>query len=266
MALFQIFRGDENELNLVPLHEGYAYFCEDTGNFFIDVSDVAGGRLPVNAYAAQILRNTMSDGSIKEIDIDDIFLRDMVAAVNQGGTGRNTLTVNALLIGNGTDAIKMVGIDVGGVVIGDAADGVKSLSGTGALFAATAGAPEFGLLPIAAGGTNASNVVDARTNLDVYSKTETDNKVSDAVSKAYNVTLLASGWTADANGGYIYDYSNTDLACGREGNVPPVITYTSNFEEYSKIQNAEATAGEGIIFTSLEKPTYDIGLTIIDIK
>lgn len=76
------------------LHEGYAYFCEDTGNLFIDVSNIEGGRLQVNAYAAQVLKN-----KVTEIDIDDIFLKNMTATVAQGGTGHNTLTVNALLVG-----------------------------------------------------------------------------------------------------------------------------------------------------------------------
>jgi hypothetical protein len=49
------------------------------------------------------------------------------------------------------------------------------LQGTGALFAATAGAPQFGTLPISVGGTGAINAAGARTNLDVYSKLETDN-------------------------------------------------------------------------------------------
>ena len=56
MALFKIFRGPEDNLNSVPLHEGYAYFTEDKGNLFIDISNEEGGRLQVNAYAAQVLR------------------------------------------------------------------------------------------------------------------------------------------------------------------------------------------------------------------
>jgi hypothetical protein len=45
MALFKIFRGPEDNLNSVPLHEGYAYFTEDKGNLFIDISNEEGGRL-----------------------------------------------------------------------------------------------------------------------------------------------------------------------------------------------------------------------------
>ena len=108
MALFKIFKGAEEDLNDVPLHEGYAYFCEDTGNLFIDVSNIEGGRLQVNAYAAQVLKN-----NVTEIDIDDIFLKNMTATVAQGGTGHDTLTVNALLVGNGTEALKMIEIAAG---------------------------------------------------------------------------------------------------------------------------------------------------------
>ncbi len=106
MALFKIFRGPEKELNSVSLHEGYAYFCEDSGNMFIDVSNNPGGRVQVNAYAARVLRKYNAEGTvIKEIDIDDLLLNDTIIAVKNGGTGASTLTINALLVGNGTDAI-----------------------------------------------------------------------------------------------------------------------------------------------------------------
>ena len=39
MALFQIYKGLESELNNVTMHEGYAYFCTDSGKFYIDVSN-----------------------------------------------------------------------------------------------------------------------------------------------------------------------------------------------------------------------------------
>lgn len=68
MALFKIFRGPEEQLSSIPLHEGYAYFTEDKGNLYIDISEEEGGRVQVNAYAAEVLRS--KDGDI--IEIDDI--------------------------------------------------------------------------------------------------------------------------------------------------------------------------------------------------
>lgn len=260
MALFKIFRGPEDNLNSVPLHEGYAYFTEDKGNLFIDISNEEGGRLQVNAYAAQVLKN-----DITEIDIDDIFLKNMTATVAQGGTGHNSLTVNALLIGNGTNAVKMVEIAAGQVVIGNSENGVTGLQGTGALFAATAGAPQFGTLPISVGGTGAINAAGARTNLDVYSKLETDNQISGSTTAAYPATLSASGWVLNEDM-YTYTYSNTSLTCGKAGNVPPIISYTSNLKEYSKIDHADASVGVGITFYTKEKPTNDIAIIIIDVK
>lgn len=260
MALFKIFRGAENDLNSVPLHEGYAYFTEDKGNLYIDIGNEEGDRVQVNAYAAQILRN-----DITEIDIDDIFLKNMVATVAQGGTGASTLTVNALLVGNGTDPVKMISISQGALVIGDTTNGVAALTGTGALYALTSGAPTFGTLPISAGGTGATNAANARTSLDVYSKTETDTQVSGATTVAYTTTIPASGWILNGDM-YTYTYSNTSLTCGSAGNVAPLVTYTSNLEEYSKIDHADATAGTGIIFYTEEKPENDIGLIVIDLK
>ena len=57
---------------------------------------------------------------------------------------------------------------------------------SGAFFATTAnGAPEFGTLPIAQGGTGATTEAGVRTNLNVYSKTEADNAF-DAKNSATN--------------------------------------------------------------------------------
>lgn len=260
MALFKIFRGAESDLNSVPLHEGYAYFTEDKGNLFIDISNEEGGRLQVNAYAAQVLKN-----DITEIDIDDIFLNNMTASIAQGGTGRNTLTVNALLIGNGTEAVKMVEIANGDLVIGNADNGVAGLNGTGVLYAATSGAPQFGVAPITVGGTGANNAQGARNNLDVYNKQEVNDAVEESTSTAYSATLSSSGWV-NSGDVYTYSYSNSSLTCGKNGNVPPIITYTSNLTEYSKIDSAEATVGVGIVFTTSEQPEEDIGIIIVDVK
>ncbi len=68
----------------------------------------------------------------------------------RGGTGRTTLTSNAILAGNGASNIKMIA------------------TASGAFFATSAnGAAQFGTLPIAQGGTGATAAATARTNLGV---------------------------------------------------------------------------------------------------
>lgn len=68
-------------------------------------------------------------------------------AIANGGTGATTLTSNAILTGNGTNAINTVAIN------------------SGALYAtSTGGTATFGTLPIAQGGTGATTVVDAISN------------------------------------------------------------------------------------------------------
>lgn len=121
------------------------------------------------------------------------------------------------------------------------------------------------IIPIASGGTGASDAAGARANLEVYSKTEVDNKVSNVSTTSYTATLLSSGWVNN-NGVYEYTYTNSNLKCGEDGTVPPIISFLSNQEEYSKISSAEATAGTGIVFQCTEAPTSNIGIVIIDVR
>lgn len=263
MALFKIHRGPETNLNSQPVHDGYAWFTKDKHNLYIDVDNE---RVQINAYAADVLLQTDITGAvIKEIDVDDLLLKEIAVTVEQGGTGHQSLTSNALLLGNGTDPIKLVSLTTGGVLLSDKVDGVKELKGVGALFAQADKMPEFGVLPIEAGGTGGTTQSSARQKLDVYSKSETDNIVSAATTVAYTTTLSANQWT-NSGSEYTYNYANADLACGKAHNVPPLITYTSNQVEYSKIKHAEATPGTGIVFTMAEQPIADIGLIIIDVN
>lgn len=258
MALFKIFRGNEAKLQSVPYHDGYAYFTEDGQHLYIDVGNNEGDRLQVNAYAAEVLSN-----GVTEIDVDDIFLKTMVASVAQGGTGKNSLTPNALLVGNGTEPVKMIALDEGSIPVANNTNGIQGLKGVGAIFATTEGIPEFGVLPISAGGTGANTVTAARQNLDVYSKTESDTSINEITRKSYSTTLFTNQWV-EANNVFTYTYSNAEITCGKSGDIPPIITYTSNRDEYSKIESAEATPGVGVVFTSQTKPTNDIGIIIID--
>ena len=53
MALFKILRGNATNLSSVPKKDGYAYFCTDTHDFYIDYTDNNGqltrGQLNANA-------------------------------------------------------------------------------------------------------------------------------------------------------------------------------------------------------------------------
>ena len=267
MALFKIFKGPEEGLQDVPCHNGYAYFTEDLGNLYIDIGngDPSTDRIQVNAYFAEELRNIKSDGTVEYISFNDIALKSAVQDIAHGGTGRQTLTPNALLIGDGANALKMVSIGENQVLVGDATSGVKGIDGNGAFYRLLNGVPQFGTLPIEAGGTNATTAAGARTNLDVYNKKEVDDKVDEVTTVAYTTTLTVDGWLAQGDK-FEYTYANTDLKCGKSGDVPPTITYTSNLDEYSKIDKAEATVGVGIVFTTSKKPEANIGIIIIDNK
>lgn len=95
---------------------------------------------------------------------------------------------------------------------------------------------------------------------------EVTEGVNEATSQPYTATLYADNWTGSDDTGYSYNYTNVNLTCGKDGQTPIIVSYTSNKEEYSKIESGEATAGQGIVFQSSEKPQNDIGIVIIDIK
>lgn len=301
MALFKIYRGDSdalpggsNPLDPANLHDGYAYFCADTGEFFIDVDLAEDGtllkRVQVNALAAKKL----SDGTTT-IEIDDIALISNIIDVQHGGTGRNSLTMNAVLVGNGTDTVKLIPADIGaffvetkngqpkfgvlpvgqggigtntlangGILKGNGTGAVTALTGTGALYAATSGAPQFGNLPLTMGGTGGNSAASARNNLSVYSKAEMDQAIANSTTVAYSTTLESAEWATDPAGGFVYTYSNTSLRCGKNHDVPPEVTFTSNREEYNKIDYAMAEAGVGIKFYIEKRPANDIGIIVID--
>lgn len=76
---------------------------------------------------------------------------------------------------------------------------------------------------------------------------------------SYSTTLTPANWTTNGSN-FVYNYSNTSLRAF----VCPIITCTSNTNEYGYINDAEATSGSGIIFTATKKPTANIELIIID--
>lgn len=97
-----------------------------------------------------------------------------VVAVSQGGTGAATHTSNAVLTGNGTSAVNNVA------------------TADGALYATAAdGAPQFGTLPVAQGGTGATTAAAARTGLSVPSKADLGN-VAASVAPVEQSTATAN--------------------------------------------------------------------------
>lgn len=82
MALFKVLRGDESNLP-ATLNDGWAYFCSDTGNFYIDWADDAGNlaRTQVNANYAGKLRYE-DNSSFLEIDPHEIALKDDLIQVD----------------------------------------------------------------------------------------------------------------------------------------------------------------------------------------
>ena len=249
MALFKIYSGTADEFpSNYALHPGYAYFFEDSGELVIDTDN---GRIDVKV--SQLIKTV--NGEVTFVDVDDV----LTAADDNG------LTKNAILVGGENNTVRAIAIAAGSVVIGDATNGVKGINGTGALYATTSGAPSFGTLPISAGGTGATTAAAARTNLDVYSKGETNNKIDEVTTLAYSATLAQASWVQSGDT-YTYTYSNTNLKCGKNGNVPPIITWTSNQDDYNKIDDAQATVGTGIIFTANKAIEGDIGIIIIDVK
>ena len=97
-------------------------------------TDAAGARANLGAAA--------SSHTHPQSDISD------TVSVGKGGTGKTSHTSNAVLTGNGTSAVKNVA----------AAKGAFYSTGANV-------APVFGTLPVAEGGTGATDAAGARTNL-----------------------------------------------------------------------------------------------------
>lgn len=66
MALWKPFRGSRADLDAVPKHDGYVYFCDD-GTLFFDYTDADGNlqRKQINKdYVEQLLNITNNIGHI----------------------------------------------------------------------------------------------------------------------------------------------------------------------------------------------------------
>lgn len=92
---------------------------------------------------------TYADGTTPPLsasNINDIADNVQDLTVPNGGTGVNSITSGAIVMGDGTDPI-------------------SELSGTGAVYALSINTPQFGTLPVNCGGTGAITAAAARANL-----------------------------------------------------------------------------------------------------
>ena len=246
MSLFKVYSGTREEFPPdYPLHPGYAYFFEDDGIFTIDTETERK-----NVAVSEIVKTV--EGGLKSVSTDKLLWTE------------DEPTPDCLIISGENNSMYCMPIDNNSVIIKNKKGMFTGINGAGALYSIASEAPSFGTLPISVGGTGATNAADARSNLDVYSKSEVDAKTAGGVSTCYSVSVKSTDWALSGNY-YIYNYNNTDLKCGSDGKVPPIIRCRTGQESYNKINRATATAGSGIQFRSSEAITGNMLIDIIDV-
>ena len=131
--------------------------------------------------------------------------------VGNGGTGMTTASYkNAVVIGNSS-------------TVTNAMQTVRT--GSGAFYAtAQDGKPQFGTLPVAQGGTGATDAGNARTNLSVYSKSEVDSMLGGRIE-------VVASLPSTGEAGVIYY-------------VGPTGSGSDQYDEYIWSNNAFVKVGE----------------------
>ena len=290
MALFKPYSGTSAELAQVPVHDGYAYFTTDDSKLSVDIN---GTRYSANAKNADGLVD--GNGSLTADGIKNLINNLAINTINITLDNANSRYVGTLV--NPTDGIgdlvKLNFIDSAviedidmyfymndtqyyfGDMLGPVLRKQSHYEGVYLAFHAinTRGIHGFYILNVV-GEESEENL---RNNLEVYSKTEVDNKLADInveTYKPYTITVSSSGWTTDGTtGNYKYVYTNTALKCGSDGNMAPIISYENDstspvssaaLDDYAKIYNAVCTAGVGITFYANAAITNSLTLKILD--
>lgn len=105
MALFKVHRGKEANLPAAK-NDGWAYFCTNTGNFYIDWAD--GGKLTraqVNARCAENIRYIDGDAYV-EIPSSDIASALAKAHTHENGTVLNDISSTDVASWNSKSTIR----------------------------------------------------------------------------------------------------------------------------------------------------------------
>lgn len=110
MALFRIFRCEEEQLNSIPNKEGQVYFTTDEHNLYLDFLNGSSlQRVKLNAHYADALRRIAEDGTIEEITLDNL---DSKYIINDG-TVDDPKVNNSLSVSYGIKSDKFVPLSYG---------------------------------------------------------------------------------------------------------------------------------------------------------
>lgn len=227
-GLLRLFNSSGNPVIVMNDSTGLSiYDGTDSGTstsriFRVNISGDSPNPLPVNQGGTGITSNPSMLVKLGETTADDVFKASPrpgitgTLGVAHGGTGRTTITENALMAGNGTGQFKIIS------------------SANGAVYATSAGGEiKFGALPIAQGGTGSTSAADARTALGAAAaSTKTNASVS--ANSAYSGLTLSNGEIAYLSYKTTYT-SNADISFKVNGNNPESGTYrwSGNFADNS---------------------------------
>ena len=139
--------------------------------------------------------------------------------VSYGGTGNTSLTSNQVVLGNGSSALK-----------------TTSATGTGALYrTSTTGAPSFGVLPVAQGGTGVTSISELQNLVGGGGSSSDVNVTQNATTTNASYPILLKGTTTSGSyTGTVYFDSGVTLnpytnmiAANISGNAATATTATS---------------------------------------
>ena len=164
-----------------------------------------------------------------------------VVCVKMGGTGKASHTANAVLTGNGEDAVKNVA------------------TANGALYATAAnGAPKFGTLPIAQGGTGSTTAAAALEKLGLDSIGKFYEQHFDATAIPVNTSKALASLTLPA-GTYVVEGSSSWNVDDRNMYIMAFIRDVTADREIATNRGV-MIAGGGLIPTAVVK--FDVESTI----
>lgn len=164
-----------------------------------------------------------------------------VVCVKMGGTGKASHTANAVLTGNGEDAVKNVA------------------TANGALYATAAnGAPKFGTLPIAQGGTGATTAAAALEKLGLDSIGKFYEQHFDATVIPVNKSKALASLTLPA-GTYVVEGSSSWNVDNRNMYIMAFIRDVTAGQEIA-MNRGVMIAGGGLMPTAVVK--FDVESTI----